>query len=560
MPKQEGSTANSRHWVIAAACLFLVLVAAVIVAVIAVGVRRATAFAPDQCESPVLMAFAPDPELPEWQDGCQSESENPTVHVNMTTIPERFASDWFASNMRKTLTTMRGKFVWWCNVPPVFEHNGEPYVVNDKVQQLLDEFPNFRLFHVNRDDGPITKVLGPLYNPEIHMTAPLLICDDDFEYKNEFVRIAAAHFAHDSTRVYAYGGRRVTGFQGFALQKLQCVGILANMPLSCRRIDDELLDLHFEGKTVPITYLGNRQEGCTIVDFVADAPPGEFSTALRQDFRPPMIQACKRDFQASFGTFCDAVAPPSFRPRVAVCMWYNEGIYKYADLTRQLNQRYCDAHGYTLVVDSADRIPSSVRVDMTQFEWCTWQRMPQLVEVMNSDAFDWVVWIDADAAFRPPSSGERGDDKLRKLLFTYRDLDVVFSADHPRDPFLNCGVMAFRNTAFSRQLLNYYNLATASRFAAHACVVGGKSYDGNKYHDQSCVRQSYVNNVLELKNHSVIVPYGLVQTFHMDDRKYPNAMIMHVSGTSADARYAFFKDMLKVLEPPDEPLGTLRTE
>ena len=108
--------------------------------------------------------------------------DHDVVHVNMTTIPERFSSDWFASNMRRMLTSVRGNFVWWCNIPPVFESTQEPYVVSSKVQDLLDEFPNFRLFKTEKDYGPITKVLGPLYNPDIPDTSALLICDDDIQY------------------------------------------------------------------------------------------------------------------------------------------------------------------------------------------------------------------------------------------------------------------------------------------------------------------------------------------------------------------------------------------
>ena len=280
----------------------------------------------------------------------------PTVHVNITTIPERFASDWFASNMRRTMTVMRGKFVWWCNVPRVFDYTGEPYVVTNKVRRLLADFPNFRLFRTAKDYGPITKLLGPLYNPEIPMTAPLLICDDDFEYKDEIVRVAAAHFKRDSTRVYTYCLSGVYGFQGFVVQKLQCIGLPTNMPPSCRRIDDDFLNLYFHGKTVPITYLGVRGSGCTIVDF-GPVPPGELQIALRNDDRPPMVEECTRDFLASIGGLESVLVPHDFRPRVAVCMWYNEGICKYADLTRQMNQRFCDDNGYTLVVDSIDRIP-----------------------------------------------------------------------------------------------------------------------------------------------------------------------------------------------------------
>ena len=160
--------------------------------------------------------------------------------------------------------------------------------------------------------------------------------------------------------------------------------------------------------------------------------------------------------------------------------------------------------------------------------------MPQLVEVMNSDQFDWVVWIDADAAFRTSPGG----DKLRKLIFSYRDLDAVFSADHPRDPLLNSGVMLFQNTLFTRQLLDYYNLGAAPSAGEYACFVRGEQFF---YADQGCVRHSYADNVLDLQNHSVIVPYGVIQTFLLDDSEYPNSMILHAAGISTAERVRCFQ-------------------
>ena len=461
----------------------------------------------------------------------------------MTTIPERFASDWFADNARDTMTTMRGKFVWWCNVPPTFEATGEPYVVSRKVRQLLREFPNFRLFRTSRDEGPITKILGPLINPEIPLDAPLLICDDDWKYNNEIVRLAAAHMSRDPTRVYTFCGMGVMGFRGFVVTKLQCLGIPINIPTTCRRIDDDLLDMYFKGKTVPITYLGSRSNGCTIEnwDDAVLKGPGELQTALRHDNRAPLVKECTRDFYASFGSLADVVVPHNFRPRIAVCMWYNDGIKEYADLTRRLNQQYCDKYGHTLIFDSVDRIPSTVKAGLSVFAQYAWQRMPQLVEVMNSDQYDWVVWVDADAAFRPSPGG----DKLRKLVFSHRDLDAVFSADHPRNPLLNSGVMLFQNTPFTRQLLDYYNLGAAPSADEHACFVRGKQFlfPG----EQGCVRHSYADNVLDLQKHSVIVPYGVIQTFALDDSEYPNSMILHASGISTAERVRCFKKMTSVL-------------
>lgn len=235
------------------------------------------------------LLYAPEPVLLDDHD---------VVHVNMTTIPERFSSDWFASNMRRMLTSMRGNFVWWCNIPPVFESTQEPYVVSSKVQDLLDEFPNFRLFKTEKDYGPITKVLGPLYNPDIPDTSALLICDDDIQYLPDVVRIAATHFASNPSRVYTFCMPGLQGYVGFVVQKKLCERIPNNMPASCRRIDDDLLDLHFKQLSTPVTYYGNTGWACTIdtSDWGDRHTPANL--ALNLDHRPPMVKACQRDFYA----------------------------------------------------------------------------------------------------------------------------------------------------------------------------------------------------------------------------------------------------------------------
>jgi hypothetical protein len=218
------------------------------------------------------------------------------VHVNMTTIPERFESDWFSTNMRRIMTTMRGNFVWWCNVPPSFGSTGQLYVVSPKVKQLLADFPNFRLFHTEQDWGPITKVLGGLYNPDIKLTDAMLICDDDVQYLPDFVIIAAAHFAKNPARVYTYCGSGIQGFRGYLFQKMMCLALPSNMPISCRRIDDDLLDMYFQGRTAAITYHGSTEAWCTIDGTDWGDWHTEQHIALSRDNRPPMVAACRKDY------------------------------------------------------------------------------------------------------------------------------------------------------------------------------------------------------------------------------------------------------------------------
>jgi hypothetical protein len=235
-------------------------------------------------------------------------------------------------------------------------------------------------------------------------------------------------------------------------------------------------------------------------------------------------------------SYADMAVPESFHPSVAVCMWYNDGIRDYGDMAKALNQRFCDKHGYTLIVDQTDRFSTDLKTHLSQFEKYAWQRFSLMREVMHGPThFDYVMWIDADAAFQP----DHEVNKLRQILYMNKEEDVIFSADHPLDPLLNNGVMVFKNNAYSQALMQYYDLTLST--VPNACYAHGKPFG---YHDQGCVRHSYVDNVMGLQQHAAIVPFGQLQTFYNTDQHYDHAAIMHMAGESSQRRVEVFTEMM----------------
>jgi hypothetical protein len=221
----------------------------------------------------------------------------PLVHITMTTIPERFQSFWFERNLRHLLGTIEGKFLLWCNIPAVFGKTGEAYVVTPGIQQLLEDFPHFRLFQPSKDWGPITKLMGAVENDAIPLDAPLLVCDDDIAYYPGFVNSALEYFVVDPTRVYTYCAKDIYGFRGYMVQKRTCMDIPLNLPASCFRIDDDLLNLYF-GPTVAIRYKRDMSANCTFDTFIHDHLTPTWVNALKYDDRPPMQRQCKVDFRS----------------------------------------------------------------------------------------------------------------------------------------------------------------------------------------------------------------------------------------------------------------------
>ncbi len=224
----------------------------------------------------------------------------PHVHVSMTTVPERFVSEWFAKNVREHINSWKGNFTIWCNVPPNFK--GQPYTISKHVKKLLTDFPEtFRLYFCSKDWGPITKILGSVENPSIGIDDPILVIDDDQKYKEDLVLHAATYTSYDPTKVYTFCKAAVYGYRGWATTKRQCIDIPNNMPPSCFRIDDDLLDQYFAGRIVSMPYT-NRNTGskdrhifCSHQKF-GDPDHPNWKHQLRHDFRLPMQNRCKKDF------------------------------------------------------------------------------------------------------------------------------------------------------------------------------------------------------------------------------------------------------------------------
>ncbi len=221
-----------------------------------------------------------------------------------------------------------------------------------------------------------------------------------------------------------------------------------------------------------------------------------------------------------------------FQPKVAICMWYNDKIRAYADLTRQLNQLYCDKYGYELIVDSKDRIPDSAKEALPKFATYACQRIPLVKEILDLKRHDYVVWIDADAAFRP------GQDRtLHQILLDNLYQDVIFSAD--REGSINSGVLIFKNTLYTRRLLGYWDFRDTP--VPHKCYTEGLRYFPTGA-DQGCVRHTYYDNILDLQSHSIILPMGIIQSLMRMD--FPKSLIFHAAGTDTEQRVEIFQKML----------------
>ena len=118
-------------------------------------------------------------------------------------------------------------------------------------------------------------------------------------------------------------------------------------------------------------------------------------------------------------------------------MWYDDKIKEYADISRQINQRYCDTHGYDFIVSHEnhffDRHPA-------------WERFPMIQSILDEGIYDYVVYIDADACFRHSCSRS-----LETIIAENADKHIIFTGDP--EYILCTGFLIFKNSQISADFI-----------------------------------------------------------------------------------------------------------
>jgi hypothetical protein len=202
--------------------------------------------------------------------------------------------------------------------------------------------------------------------------------------------------------------------------------------------------------------------------------------------------------------------------KVAVCMWYDDAISEYADIARTINQKYCDKHGFDLVFsntrNSPDRHPS-------------WECMSLLRDVLHTRKYDYVMWIDADACFNFKSTYS-----IEAMIEENANKDIIFSADDPESGIpINAGVILLKTTDYAIDFCNQ--------------IIDSEDIQEcrEKYNtllwEQDCVNHLYAQDMNNIKEKSVIIPFKQFQIFPSRvNNQIGNALILHYAGDGPDVR------------------------
>lgn len=285
--------------------------------------------------------------------------------------------------------------------------------------------------------------------------------------------------------------------------------------------------------------------------------------------------------------------------KVAICTWYDNGA-SYGEITEEINTFWAKEQNeyYNNITKDSPEIESQTKynfdvktsgkpyTDFVENKKPHWNRIPMLSEYLNKKndetkeyEYDYVMWLDADACFRVNNAYT---DLFESIVTKYSCKDIIFSADrneffpffvvffaffiivltmtifyiyYPFNKFyyfsvltlfvvgmlilliwgtvkynndwcLNSGVIIMKNTEYSRKMIDYW--------MSTDCYVNRI----RPWQDQGCLRYSYVKNINKLRNHSVILAYGVLQRFHYNPKQ--QSLVIHLPDKSKDKRIELF--------------------
>ena len=205
-------------------------------------------------------------------------------------------------------------------------------------------------------------------------------------------------------------------------------------------------------------------------------------------------------------------------------MWYDDKIKAYGDISKKINEKYCENMGYTFIFSNKrflhDRHPA-------------WEKIQLCLNTLETNKYDYIFWIDADAVFNFKSN-----QKLEHYIDRYPNKDIIFSKD--RNTYVNInntGVMLIKNTDYSKNFLKLIlNSKECNKFFNY------------RYWEQDCIDIFYKNNHKNLKENSISIDYGKLQSFpNKENMNIKNELVVHFPETKQNFRIEQLNKLLKLI-------------
>ena len=190
---------------------------------------------------------------------------------------------------------------------------------------------------------------------------------------------------------------------------------------------------------------------------------------------------------------------------IAILMWYdNNTAERFGNISYNINKIYSDKFGYDIIFSNERKHKES-----------HWEKIPLVLN--NIKNYDYVIWIDADAHFYIDSG------PISNLIKIYPDKDIILSGDIGRTldkqkDNINTGVFIVKNSKKAIEIMERW-------------CNDEELYNLNIVNwDQGVLRKMYNDNILDMQNYSVVVPYGVLQHFDLAEKYDIKPYINHLAG------------------------------
>lgn len=220
------------------------------------------------------------------------------VYVSMTTIPERLKTDWWYNNLKRNMSFLKSNHAIVVNIP-YYSLKGEKYIIPDKVIKLQKEnSKQLILNRVNKDEGPITKLLPTLRNHMVKESDIIIICDDDLYYKPDVFKLLEQGVNSNPNKVCSMCKNNFEGYKGMGFKKRLMKNILKfNYPKSCIKVDDEIISFYIHKNEIEyniVLYYNIDGWSCSILPYETDKERPSWYE-LNKDNRYGHTLNCKND-------------------------------------------------------------------------------------------------------------------------------------------------------------------------------------------------------------------------------------------------------------------------
>lgn len=200
--------------------------------------------------------------------------------------------------------------------------------------------------------------------------------------------------------------------------------------------------------------------------------------------------------------------------KIAVIMFYDDNIKYFGDINYNLNKLYCEKYNLEIIVLNKPRYSE---------RHPAWERLPLILD--NISNYDYLIWIDSDAFFYNDANN------IIDIINSDKNVNFIFSNDIGNNS-LNSGVFIIKNSQYSIDFLTKW-------------TYDEELYKNNPHPywwDQGVLIYMWDNNILDIKNNSLVIKYGILQHFFLEDKCDNKTYIFHLAGRSNSIKYEVSKN------------------